>query len=163
MNNRHFISASTGIKSRILPVFIFFCFSASAFGQRPAHSTGIGFQAGNPTGLTIQFYRDHGVSTDFLFAYNYNNFFFMDVHGLWNAHLDPGGHLHFFYGPGGFLGIQRYRNEQPSDFVAGFSGALGLNLVVSRLEFFGQVTPRLEVTPATNLFWGGGVGIRFYF
>lgn len=149
---------------------IFVCVALFSFfhivhveAQRPDRSVGIGFQAGNPTGLALQFYHAHGVSTDFLFAYNYNNFFFMDVHGLWNTHLDQGGHLHFFYGPGGFIGIHRYRDDRPDDFAAGVSGDLGLNIVVTRVEFFGQVTPRLEVTPATSLFWGGGVGMRFFF
>ena len=132
--------------------------------QRPSPSVGIGFQAGVPSGLSLQFYKSQGMSTDLLFAYDFNNFFFMNIHGLWNTHLDNGGHFHVFYGPGAFIGIQRLRSEFLNDEVsAGVSGNFGINLVISRLELFAQVTPRLEVTPGTHLNYGGGVGLRFFF
>lgn len=151
-------------KFGFLSLVIFFSFIGTSFGQRPSPSVGIGFQAGSPTGLSLQFYKDRGVTTDILFAYHSNNFYFLNVHGLWNAHLDSGGHFHLYYGPGGFVGVRTYRSDIiDDDVVAGFSGNLGLNFVVSRLEFFGQVTPRLELTPGTNLNMGGGVGLRFFF
>lgn len=143
---------------------MFFSNIQAQYAQRPSPSVGIGFQAGNPTGLSLQFYKNHGVTTDILFAYQFNNFFFLNIHGLWNTHLDQNGHFHLYYGPGGFVGIRRHRPELANDQVAaGISGNLGLNLVVSRLEFFGQVTPRLEITPGTKLDFGGGVGMRFFF
>ena len=134
------------------------------YAQRPSPSVGIGFQAGNPTGLSLQFYKNYGMSTDILIAYNLDDFIFLNVHGLWNAHLDRGGHFHLFYGPGGFIGIRdRSPEGRQDDVAAGFSANFGLNFVVSRVEFFGQFTPRLELTPATNFHTGGGVGLRFYF
>jgi len=134
------------------------------YAQRPSPSVGIGFQAGDPTGLSLQFYKSRGMTTDILFAYHFDNFFFLNVHGLWDTHLDRGEHFHLYYGPGGFVGIRTFKNEPRTDEVAaGISGNLGLNLVLSRFEIFGQVTPRLEVTPATNLDIGGGVGLRFFF
>lgn len=143
-----------------------FFFSAInvSYAQRPSPSVGIGFQAGDPTGLSLQFYKAQGVTTDILFAYHFNNFFFLNIHGLWNTHLDDHGHFHFYYGPGGFVGVRKRRPELPNDEVAaGFSGNLGLNLVVSRLEFFAQATPRIEVTPNTAFNMGGGVGMRVFF
>ena len=143
---------------------MFFTNLQFSYAQRPSPSVGIGFQAGDPTGLSLQFYRNHGMSTDILFAYHFDHFFFLNIHGLWNTHLDDSGHFHFFYGPGGFIGVRTFRSELRDDEVAaGISGNLGLSLVLSRLELFGQVTPRLEVTPNTDLNIGGGVGMRFYF
>lgn len=132
--------------------------------QRPSPSFGIGFQAGNPTGLSMQFYKNRGITTDILLAYNWEDFFFLNIHGLWSTHLDRGQHFHFFYGPGGFVGIRDYKPETRKDAVeAGISGNFGLNFVVERIELFGQVTPRLTVTPGTNFDWGGGIGMRFFF
>ena len=148
----------------LIGLAFFYCFITSVHAQRPSPSFGIGFQAGNPTGLSLQFYRDHGVTTDILLAYDLNNFFFLNIHGLWNTHLDPHGHFHLYYGPGGFVGVRDYQPEGlPDDVVAGISGNFGLNFVISRIEFFGQVTPRLELTPATHYHTGGGVGMRFFF
>ena len=148
-----------------LPGLFFFYFaSAIMYAQRPSPGFGIGFQAGNPTGLSLQFYKDRGVTTDILIAYNLDNFLFLNIHGLWNTHLDRSGHFHFYYGPGGFIGIRDNRPEnQRDDVVAGISGNFGLSLVVSRIEFFGQVTPRFDLTPGTRFHTGGGLGMRFFF
>ncbi len=151
-------------KTCFLVLALFFSTIGNQYAQRPSPSVGIGFQAGNPTGLSLQFYKAHGITTDILFAYHFDNFFFLNVHGLWNTHLDSGEHFHLYYGPGAFVGIRTYKPEAIHDDVAaGLSANFGLNLVVSRVEFFGQVTPRLEVTPATDLDIGGGVGLRFFF
>lgn len=153
-NNKYLFIAITFVLLAITPLA----------AQRPSPSFGIGFQAGNPTGLSMQFYKSHGVTTDILLAYNLRDFFFMNIHGLWNIHLDPGEHFHFYYGPGGFIGIRDHQPEDRTDeVVAGFSGNFGLNFVISRVEFFGQVTPRLSVTPFTKFYGGGGVGMRFFF
>ena len=137
----------------------------TAQAQRADRAFGIGFQAGNPTALALQFYKAHGVSTDILVAYDLNDFLFVNIHGLWNTHLDQSGTWHLFYGPGGFIGR---RNREFSDkrydkVEAGISGNFGLNAVVRPVEFFGQITPRFALTPATNFNLGGGVGIRFFF
>lgn len=151
----------------VLGTAFLFClsFSLSAQAQRPDKAFGIGFQAGNPTGLAMQFYRAHGVSTDILLAYNLENFLFLNVHGLWDTHLDQQEHWHLFYGPGGFIGIRDIDSSDARDdeFEAGISGDLGLNFVAGRVELFGQVTPRLSLIPSTELEFGGGVGMRFYF
>ena len=148
----------------LLTLALFFFLTGKQYAQRPSPSVGIGFQAGNPTGLSLQFYKDRGITTDILFAYDFDNFYFFNVHGLWNTHLDNRGHFHIYYGPGLFLGIRTHEPETGNDdLAAGLSGNFGLSLAVSRVEFFGQVTPRIEVTPATDFDWGGGVGIRFFF
>ncbi len=144
---------------------LFFLLSYSQLhAQRPSPSFGIGFQAGDPTGLSMQFYKNHGVTTDILLAYNWEDFFFLNVHGLWNVHLDSHERFHFFYGPGAFVGERDYQSEGRDDDVeAGVSGNFGLNFVLHRVELFGQVTPRLALTPGTNFEWGGGLGLRFFF
>lgn len=147
----------------VLIICLFLCRATQA--QRPDHAFGIGFQAGNPTGLALQFYKAHGVSTDILIAYNLKDFLFVNIHGLWNTHLDQKGLWHLFYGPGGFVGIrdQNLSDKRYDKVEAGISGDFGVNAVAGRVEFFGQLTPRLSLTPATNFNLGGGVGMRFFF
>lgn len=156
----------SGKRSRILFIaltLVLFCFS-DLLAQRPSPGFGIGFQVGNPTGLSMQFYKERGMTTDILVAYNLKDFFFLNIHGLWNVHLDQAERFHFYYGPGGFVGIRSHKPENRKDDVeAGISGNFGLNYVVKRIEFFGQATPRLALTPGTNFNMGGGVGMRFFF
>lgn len=152
-------------KTAIL-ICVFFCSAYVVQAQRPSPSVGIGFQVGAPTGLNLQFYRAGGMSTDLLFAWDLHNFFFVNIHGLWDHHLDRADRVHFYYGPGLFLGIhdRKYREEfGDNNPVFGVSGNFGLNVVFGRAELFGQLTPRLAVTPGTDFDLGGGAGLRFFF
>ncbi len=147
----------------LLIAILFLSSVSTPFAQRPSPSLGIGFQAGNPTGLSLQWYKNHGITTDILLAYDLDRFYFVNIHGLWNVHLDQGQHFHFYYGPGAFAGVRRHEFDARKDVVAmGLSGNLGLGLVFSRVEFFGQFTPRLELLKTTHFTPGGGLGIRFF-
>lgn len=161
---RNFLIIKSLWKTTVL-LAAFFCFSGSLFAQRPSPSVGIGFQVGDPTGLNLQFYRATGMYTDILFAWDLDDFFFVNVHGLWDQHLDARQRLHVYYGPGAFLGVRDRKRGEDFDRnnpVVGLSGNLGLNLVFGRAELFGQVTPRLSLTPGTDFNLGGGVGMRFF-
>ena len=73
-------------------------------------------------------------------------------------------HVHFYYGSGGFIGIRDNKPEGVrDDVVAGGGGNFRLNLVRGRVEFFGQATPRLALTPGTGFDMGGCIGMRFFF
>lgn len=163
MNKTIFAYSRNAWKLWLLIAVLFLSSINSPFAQRPSPSLGIGFQAGNPTGLSLQWYKNSGVTTDILLAYDLDRFYFVNIHGLWNVHLDDAQHLHFYYGPGAFIGVRRNKVDARNDDVAlGLSGNLGLSLVFSRIEFFGQFTPRLELIEATKFTPGGGVGIRFF-
>jgi hypothetical protein len=133
-----------------------------ALAQRSAGSVGIGGQIGSPSGITLKIYNPRGFSYDFLAAWNLDDFFFLNIHGLLEHHIGPTQRLHFFYGPGAFIGI-RDRPNRDDEVEAGISGSFGIGFVIDRLEFFGQITPRLALVPSTDGEIGGGVGLRFYF
>jgi len=157
-------SVYTTLKISSLLLIFGLLFSPIAQSQRPEKAFGIGFQAGNPTGLALQFFKDHGVSTDILIAYDLNNFVFLNVHALWNYHLDQSNLWHLFYGPGAFVGFRDrdFSDQRYDQFEAGVSGNFGVNYIIGHLELFGQLTPRLTLTPGTSLHMGGGIGLRFY-
>lgn len=140
-----------------------------AQAQRSSGDVGIGAQFGQPTGLTLKFYQPRGISTDILLAWDLEEFFFVNVHGLIERHIGNSQTVHYFIGPGLFLGVRDDNNNNPLDgsssnnVAAGISGTLGLSVLIGITEIYGQVTPRLELLEETSGTVGGGVGVRFYF
>lgn len=149
-----------------LVLILSLCSFVALQAQRTAGSVGIGAQFGQPTGLSLKVYNPNGLSPDVLLAWDLNDFFFINVHGLVERHIDSGGNFHYFIGPGVFAGIRDSNNEileGNDNFAAGISGNFGLNVLLGTVEIYGQVTPRLELIDKTSSDIGGGLGIRFYF
>lgn len=141
-------------------------FTTNLAAQRSSGAVGIGAQFGQPTGLTVKIYEPRGISTDILAAWDLDDFFFLNVHGLFERHLGNSGNFHYFVGPGGFIGIRDSKGGESgssNDVALGISGTLGLNVMVGIAEIYGQITPRLELVKETKGDIGGGVGVRFYF
>jgi hypothetical protein len=144
---------------RILPAtIVLFFFSQVAFSQ----SLGIGAQFGEPTGLTLRINNKAALGYDILAAWDFDNYLFVNVHGLWEHPLSGAPKVNYFYGPGVFAGFrERGRWKEDESFV-GASATIGLNVYIQKLEIFGQLTPRLALAPFTDGDIGGGIGVRFY-
>ena len=136
--------------------------TATASAQRIPGSVGIGGQFGEPTGLSLKFYKPAAASGEFLAAWDFDERVFLDGHATYERHIDSEGKAHFFYGPGAFLEFFDRPNDQDDDVIAGLSGKLGLGYLFDRFEIYAHVTPRLELTPATNGHMAGGLGFRVY-
>ncbi len=133
-----------------------------------AQNVGVGFQAGDPTGLNLHFRNTKPMRLDILFAWDFDDddrdFFFVNVHGLFFKPLNASPKMNFFYGPGAYVGIRDDNNKgDDDDTVAGLSGNFGLNLEIDRFDIFLQLTPRLDLIPDTDFDIGGGLGARFFF
>lgn len=128
--------------------------------QRVAGDVGLGIVIGQPTGLSLKIYNPR-TSTDFLAAWDWNNFFFLNIHAIFDTHLNNEQTIHFFYGPGGFIGIHNKSHNNRTDL--GISGNFGLDFLIQNFEIFVQATPRLSLKNTDNFNIGGGVGFRFYF
>ena len=62
------------------------------------------------------------------------------------------------------MGFRDQPRDRDDDTVAGLSATAGLGFLFSeRFELYGQVTPRIALTPATEGDIGGGIGFRVYF
>ncbi len=129
--------------------------------QREYGDVGIGVQFGQPTGLTLKIYRPVA-SFDLLAAWDWDDFFFLNIHSIYDVHLNDQNTVHFFYGPGAFIGI-RERSEINDEVELGVSGSLGLDLMIQKFELFLQATPRLALLKSTDFDMGGGIGFRIYF
>ena len=77
-------------------------------------------------------------------------------------HLGNTDRWHLFYGPGAFVGV-RDRGAENDIVGLGISGTAGISVVAGPIEFYGRVTPRLELIERTNVDIGGGLGIRAFF
>ncbi len=136
-----------------------------AQAQRASGDVGIGVQGGRPTGLSIRFYRPDGMNLDLLAAWDLDDFFFVNGHGLFESPLGDEGIAHVFYGPGAFIGIRDRGDDETLDneIGIGISGTLGLGVMIDKLEIYGRITPRLELIEETDIDIGGGIGLRYYF
>lgn len=123
---------------------------------------GLGLQGGKPTGITLTSYNPRGMSFDLLGAWDLEDFYFVNVHGLFSANLGNSGNVRFMYGPGAFAGITDLEGTEDK-VELGLSGSVGLSFLISKLELYGRFTPRLQLTNETQADMGGGVGLRFYF
>ncbi len=135
------------------------------YAQPAAGSWGIGIQIGAPNGLNLKHYNPGGASFDALFAWDLNDYLFVNLHGIWEKPLSRTPNFNFYYGPGAFIGfLDRSRHIfDEAEIVLGVSGAAGLNVYIDRFEIFLQATPRLELIERTDAEVGGGIGFRFFF
>lgn len=130
-----------------------------AHAQERPGDLGIGGQIGDPTGITLRLYGRSRYVFDFLAAWDLDDFFFLNVHGLYERSLENSP-LNYYYGPGVVFGIERHGRE--NELVVGISGNFGINYFVERFEVFLQLTPRFTLTPRTTGDLGGGIGLRYY-
>ncbi len=146
----------------IAPILLFLALNAPAQAQRASGDVALGIEVGDPSGVTLLFYRPPGPSWDFLAAWDLDDFFFLNLHALFERHLGRRNDLHLFYGPGGFVGFHD-RGQRDDEVDVGISGTIGIGFLIERFEIYGRVTPRLSVVPATEGDVGAGVGVRYYF
>lgn len=142
-------------------IFLFLAMisSTDASAQVRGRSVGLGGQIGDPSGITLKVYQNPGFAYDFLAAWDTDDYFLINVHGLFERPLQDTP-MHYFLGPGAFVVIRERRDDEVS---VGISGNFGINFFVERFEVFLQITPRLSVVPDTDGDVGGGVGLRYYF
>lgn len=134
--------------------------ATTAFAQERYSDTGLGGQIGEPSGVTLKLYQRPTFAYEFLAAWDLDDFFFLNVHGLYERPIQNSP-LFYYLGPGAFIGFEDRGRED--DVVIGVSGNFGVNFFTERFEVFLQVTPRLSVIPETDGDIGGGVGLRYYF
>lgn len=142
---------------------LFFLNITPAHAQRGMGNIGIGAQFGEPSGLSLKFYNPGRASADVMASWDFEDYLFVNTHAIYERHLNDRGTMHFYYGPGGFIELQDRPESQEDDVDAGISAKLGLGfMLIDNIELFGHVTPRLQLTPATDGEMGGGIGLRVY-
>jgi hypothetical protein len=117
---------------------------------------GIGGQIGEPTGLTLKIAGRPAL--DFAAEWDFDNYFFIQGHLLLAERRFPGAaaDVHYFYGPGLFVG------EGSGATAFGLSFNAGVSYYTGPIEIFGQITPRVRLTPDSDFDLGAALGLRFY-
>ncbi|CAM3485435.1 hypothetical protein GGP91_003037 [Salinibacter ruber] len=135
-----------------------------AQAQRTSGAAGLGVQAGEPSGVTLKIYNADAPSYDFLAAWSFNDFVFLNAHALFEHRLSAQNieqPVHWFVGPGAYVGVY---DEAQSEAGLGVSGRVGLDILIDeRFEIYIQATPRFELVRETEPSIGGGLGLRYYF
>jgi hypothetical protein len=137
-----------------------------AQAQRTTGATGLGVQAGDPSGVTLKLYNADQPSYDFLAAWSLtdNDFFFLNAHALFERSLsaeDVEQPVQWYIGPGAYIGVS---DNGGSEAGLGVSGTIGIDILLDeRFEVYLQATPRFELIRETEPHLGGGLGFRYYF
>jgi hypothetical protein len=151
-------------------IFMTGLFSALLFTVSHAQrvgNVGLGAQFGRPSGITLKIHSGGAMAVDIFAAWDLDDFFFINVHGLWETPIGSSP-VNVFYGPGAFIGVSDHYRDRPfrrryDEVLAGISGTIGINYYIQRFEIFLQLTPRLALIERTEGDFGGGIGFRFYF
>lgn len=151
-------------RSTVLLLFLTFA-TNQLFAQPKASNLGIGLQLGQPSGVSLKFYSNLGVSIDVLAAWDLDDFFFINAHGLFEKPIGNARGFGYFYGPGAFFGIRdgNDRSGFGNDIVLGISGTIGMNFFIDQFEIYIRLTPRLALIDAVDGDIGGGLGFRYFF
>ncbi len=154
--------------SRILVAALFavvLCATTSpAQAQRAPGAAGLGVQAGEPSGITLKIYNPDRPSYDFLAAWSFDDFFFLNAHVLFERPLaieNVDQPVQWYFGPGAYVGVY---DDGSSEAGLGVSGTIGLDILLAdQFELYLQATPRFELVRETEPDIGGGLGLRYYF
>lgn len=130
--------------------------------QRTEGDIGVGFQFGDPNGVSVKFYN-HPASVDLLVAWKKNNYTMINGNIVFDMHINHQNNFHFIYGPGVFLLLNSDNSEFGSDADVGISGLIGLDYLIDNFEIFIQAIPRINLSESSDIDVGGGLGIRYYF
>lgn len=141
-----------------------FATALPAQAQRAPGAAGLGLQAGEPSGVTLKIYNPNRPSYDFLAAWSFDDFLFLNAHVLFEHRLSAQNveqPVQWFIGPGAYVGVDS-RGEANAGL--GVSGTIGLDILLAdAFELYIQATPRFELVQETEPFVGGGLGLRYYF
>lgn len=121
-----------------------------------AAQVGIGGLLGDPTGLTLKAGTGQGA---IVLDVDLDDAVYGQLHYLIREQRLPGtaSDVRFGFGPGVLIG------EAGDETAIGLSALFGASWYIDpRFEIFGQVTPRVLLTPDTDGDVGAAAGVRFF-
>jgi len=146
---------------KLIFVSIVALFSAGLIAQDSGF--GLGAVFGEPTGLSAKVWTGEKTAVDGALAWSFAGSGYVHLHADFLIHnFDlinvSKGKLPFYFGIGAFLNFA-------SDMGLGIRIPVGLayHFADAPLEIFGEIAPGLSLLPATDFYFGGGIGIRYYF
>lgn len=125
-----------------------------------AQDLGIGFEAGQPMGVTAKYWLNSTLAVDGFMGYHFNNNFDTHADLLWHSFSSfdvSSGRLPFYIGLGG-----RVFGGDDSQF--GLRIPIGVSYLFPSqpLEAYAEIAPVVKIAPGLGADIDGAVGIRLY-
>ncbi|TYP93972.1 hypothetical protein LX73_1689 [Fodinibius salinus] len=152
------------LTATVLTVFLAISFTSLSHAQDADKNLGIGFIAGEPTGLSLKSWTGGNNAFDLGLAWSLGRYDAINIHGdyLWhnyNIFSDVNsGSLPVYFGIGGRVILA------DNDALIGARIPVGINYLFedSPIGLFLEVAPVFNIAPATDFDVDGGIGVRFY-
>ncbi|MDF1576216.1 MAG: hypothetical protein P1P86_13590 [Bacteroidales bacterium] len=149
------------MKKKLLLFSILALLAAGLFAQDEGFGLGVVF--GEPTGLSAKVWTSHKTAFDAALAWSFIGSGFLHLHADFLVHnfelIEVSeGRLPFYFGLGAFINL----SSNPG-LGARIPFGLAYHFETAPLEIFAELTPGLSLLPATDFYYGGGTGIRYYF
>lgn len=146
---------------KLILISIVALFSVGLFAQ--GSGFGLGAIFGEPTGLSAKMWTGEKTAIDGALAWSFSGFGFLHVHADFLIHnydliSVSEGKLPLYFGLGAFVNFA-------SDLGLGVRVPLGLayQFEGAPLDIFAEITPGLSLLPGTDFYFGGGIGVRYFF
>jgi len=153
------------VKQALLLAIVAASLSTVAAAPEPS-GFGLGFIAGEPTGLSAKTWTGSRIAFDAAVAWSVYRYAALHVHAdvLWhtrNMIRDDFGFLPLYAGLGGRVKLSSGSNQ----LLIGARIPLGAEYVfpILPLGVFLEVVPIVDLIPATGFNWNSAAGIRYYF
>ena len=128
-------------------------------------SFGIGIIAGEPTGLSMKYWFNDRMAMDMAAAWSFTGHDGFQLHGDWLFHVFDvvrieRGELPLYVGLGARV---KFPNHGDNRVGVRFPIGMAYEVKDAPVEIFAEVAPIVDVAPAVQLKWNGGIGIRYFF
>jgi hypothetical protein len=146
---------------KLILISIVALFSVGLFAQ--GSGFGLGAVFGEPTGLSAKVWTSENTAVDGAVAWSFIGTGWLHLHADFLVHnydlIDVSeGKLPLYFGLGAFINLA-------SELGLGIRIPIGLSYQFdgAPLEIFAEIAPGLSLLPSTDFYFGGGIGVRYYF
>jgi len=149
---------------KLIAVIILFSFHLSAQDK----GFGLGFIAGEPTGISMKLWLNGNNAIDAGLAWSFVNKSSLHIHADYLYHFEvikvSEGKLPFYTGIGGRLKLKN-ENKSLADNRIGVRVPLGINYIFADapLDIFLEIVPVIDLSPKTDMTFNSALGARYFF
>ncbi|MDD5132522.1 MAG: hypothetical protein PHH44_07680 [bacterium] len=158
----------------VLLLLIFYATGAAARVEDPKYRFGVGVILGEPVGFTGKYWLNNKEAYDLSVSSRFSSYLYLSGAYLYHNYdifknqKDPGS-ASLYYG-GGFRLIadsehhyRKHYEDDTYDSIFGLRGTIGGSYLIPNqpFEIFIELSPIMNITPATDLDFSAGIGARF--
>lgn len=139
----------------------------------PQYRYSFGMMVGEPTGFTGKYWLNNKEAYDITMSFRFSSYLYIQGGYLYHNYnvFQKGKALPqpaLYYGGGLRLILddnhryRKYYEDRDYDSILGIKGTIGLNYILKDLpvELFAELSPIMNIVPATDLDFSAGLGVR---